>query len=194
MCEVLFRGKDIQTKQYVIGYLDKEKSFESKCLSCGSLNTETHNENYSEECRCLDCGLNLYFHDDNWEHGYIGEERTLIRNNGKCYEVEKDSISISFSNIVDSDNNKIFMSLNENCIGGDLLEGIGQYETFFTSKKSIFETFYSPLNDFVFFNGNKECSLSRWASFDKRYKNPTTSLHKVKLYGDLRIVGIKEKE
>ncbi|MCT7551948.1 hypothetical protein N5T67_03755 [Aliarcobacter butzleri] len=115
----IFRAKKIDSDEYVEGYLDIQKSWKTRCLSCGSLDTECYNNYYLEECKCNNCGKDLGFHNDNWEHGYIGEIKYLIRNNGEYTEIDPTTLSIHFPNMLDSQGSKIFASLQENGKGGD---------------------------------------------------------------------------
>lgn len=107
----------------------------------------------------------------------------------KAKVIDLSTLSINFPNLLDSLGNKIFLSLNKNGKGGDLLEGVGQYSTYFTSKKTKFKTFYSTINGFVFYNGRKELSLLHWMAYNNMlggFEYPGG-----KTYGDLEVVGIQ---
>lgn len=122
------RAKKIDSDEYVEGYLDIQKSWETKCLSCGSLDTESHNENWSEACRCNNCGKDLDFHNDNWDHGYIGDLQYLIRSNGEYTQIDPTTLAIHFPDMLDSQGNKIFASLSEDGKGGDKIIEDGKCE------------------------------------------------------------------
>jgi len=54
------------------------------------------------------------------------------------YEVDKDTRSINFEDMIDSENNPIFASLSEDEKGGDIIEGDFSTEDFaFTMKKYV---------------------------------------------------------
>ena len=113
MIEILFKGKKKNNNQEIIGYYDKQKQWGTKCPNCNSFDIKIYYEVYVQTCECNNCGKKADFDDDDWIHGYIGEEEHLIRVNGESYEVYEDSIEISLPKMIDEKGIKIFMNIND---------------------------------------------------------------------------------
>lgn len=120
----IYRAKKIDSDEYVEGYYYPQKDWETKCLKCGSLNTESTSCIIAgENAKCLDCGEHSYFHDDNWHHAYQGKLRHFITDNeNNKTEIDSITLAIHFPDMLDSEGNKIFASLSEDGKGGDLVE------------------------------------------------------------------------
>ncbi len=141
----IHRAKKIDSDEWVVGYFEKRRKWETKCISCGSFDTKSYNEYYSEECKCNNCGKDLGFHDDNWEHGYIGEDEYIIRENGEVSEIDPTTLSIHFPDMKDSEDNPIFASLSEDGRGGDILGSI--YCSNDIEWKPYYDTYYMRIRD-----------------------------------------------
>lgn len=123
----IYRAKNKIRDDYIVGYYDQQREWKTKCNKCNSLNTDSYHEDYSEYAECFNCGEKSYFHNNNWIHDYQGEIEHLIRNNGEYAKIDPTTLAIHFPDMLDSQGNKIFASLNEDGKGGDIVE-IGKYK------------------------------------------------------------------
>lgn len=86
--------------------------------------------------------------------GFIHDNTIIVLDNGDQFPIKKDTRSISFDDIVDSNGNKIFASLQEDGKGGDIMQndeyyGIAKY------KDSRFVVEYENVEECLF-EGNFE--------------------------------------
>lgn len=136
----IYRAKKIDSNNYVEGFYDPQKEWKTKCLKCGSLNTDSYHQDYSEYSECFSCGNKSYFDADEWEHGYMGKVEHLIRDNGKSSQVDPTTLAIHMEGMLDNKENKIFASLSKDGKGGDILilDGSKTYISFYSKEDGGF--------------------------------------------------------
>lgn len=116
----IYRAKQINGNEWIEGFYIQQKTFESKCLKCNSLNVKTWSEWELSYAKCNNCDFKADFHNDFFEHGHIGEiEHFIVLDDGEKHKIDPNTLAIHFPNMIDKNDTKIFASLSENCLGGD---------------------------------------------------------------------------
>lgn len=117
-----------------------------------------------------------------------------LRVNNVWRECDETTRSIHFDNMLDSEKNKIFVSLNENGKGGDKLEIIGNFERCFTPNSEAIAMLsrYNKSEMVFYVEGWKEFNLSNWLYYNNKYMNPKTYSDKIRINGNIKVIGIQK--
>lgn len=123
----IYRAQDLKGN-WVEGFYVEEKQWQTNCVRCGAKDVETTCYYEVQQAKCPKCDEKFH-HEDNKDMfvtGHIGKTKHMIVINHKndTRIIDRNTLSIHYSHMLDKDKNKLFASFRKDGIGGDRIHVI----------------------------------------------------------------------